>query len=140
MWRDIPGYEGYQASEDGRIRNRRKRRLKQRLNNGSYLVDLGGRTARVHNLVAAAHYGSPTCPGYFVRHRSEDKSDNSAENLMYAGGKPRRLVHKPVGEYCRNGHPLTGDNIKRWGTRGNNRICIACQNGEPPVREIREII
>lgn len=143
MWRDVPDYEGYQASDDGRIRNRRKKILKQHSagRDQAMRVNMGGRTGRVHNLVAAAFFGTPATPGYRVEHINGDFTDNAVWNLWYWGRprEPRRSVHRPVGDRCTKGHFLAGADVRYWGA-GHHRICVACERGDPPNLETREII
>ncbi len=105
MWKPIPDYEGYEASENGEVRSidriesyrwkgkdyRRPckgRTLKQtrNKNNGYLYVHLGRKAIfTVHRLVAWAFIG-PQIAGDVVRHRDGDKINNRAENLMYGSG------------------------------------------------------
>lgn len=89
-WADIPGYAGYQASDDGKIVDTRSGKLKRQrpAGNGSLQVHIGKSTRMVHDLVARAHYGRPSCRGYRVKHWNGDRGDNQVDNLLWSG-KPR---------------------------------------------------
>lgn len=137
MWRNVPDYEGYQASDDGRIRNRRRKLLKQRFADGGLRVDLGGRKASVHNLVAAAFFGSHR--DYRPDHVSGDPTDNRTDNLWFVKREPKKRKKRQVGERCTHGHWLIGEDVRYWGA-ARHRICCACERGDPPNLEISEII
>lgn len=87
-WRDIPGYEGlYSASDMGRIRTRRGRVLKERLNWGGYnrirlTKDGRGKDIYAHVLVAAAFIG-PKPAKHDVNHINNVRADNRIGNLEY---------------------------------------------------------
>lgn len=103
MWRDIPGYPGYQASREGQIRSidrewqqlskqgtlhthRIKGRvLKPAPSQSGHLTLVPGRahgTTNVHKLVALAFHG--LCPeGKEVMHLDEDETNNRPLNLQY---------------------------------------------------------
>lgn len=104
IWKDIPGYEGYQASSYGRIRSKTRtverrskwgegawvykgRILSPSANKKGYLglsMMINKRTVcrSVHRLVALAFLGE--CPqGYEVDHINKDRTDNRIENLRW---------------------------------------------------------
>lgn len=100
-WASIPGYDGYQVSDIGRVRTLDRRILgkdgrvelhrgkilkPQRLKNGYqevYLCDGKSRRHRtVHSLVAGAFLGERPA-GHDVLHLNGDRSDNRVENLRY---------------------------------------------------------
>lgn len=96
-WREIPGVDGYQVSNLGRVRSITRvktvegagkslvypgRILSQALRDGYPRVNLHGKAYTVHRLVAAAFLGP--CPeGMEVRHLDGNKVNNRAENLAY---------------------------------------------------------
>lgn len=101
VWRDIPSAPGYQASDQGRIRSKRKtvrcgaggrgRRcvggevLRPGRSSGGHftvVVARAGGSRTVHSLVAEAFIGA--CPeGCEVLHRNGNPSDNRPSNLRY---------------------------------------------------------
>jgi hypothetical protein len=96
-WRDIPGYEGYQASSIGRVRSNfllgghgrrgawRVRKLcKMSSGYPSLSVVVGGTRSSpaVHWLVAAAFLG-PRPAGFEINHIDGVKSNNRVGNLEY---------------------------------------------------------
>lgn len=88
IWAPIPGYEGlYEASTEGRVRNRHGRIMKQDLSNKNRpavkLSSLGlARTRFVHHLVLEAFVGP--CPeGLQCCHWDDDKSNNKLANLRW---------------------------------------------------------
>lgn len=86
IWKDIPGFAPYQASNLGRIRNARTgRTLSTSPNNRNYLlttVSVDGAPCRalVHRLVAAAFLGQSDLQ---VNHLDGDKGNNRIDNLEY---------------------------------------------------------
>lgn len=105
VWRDIPDYLGYQASNFGRIRSmsrvekfgdssnascriRRGRILKQRVDDSGYYTvnpvapDRSARPRTVHRLVASSFISNPyNLPQ--VNHKNGNKKDNSVDNLEW---------------------------------------------------------
>ena len=101
IWKPIPGHDGYEVSDHGRVRSIDRvieqssrygtpiqRRLKGKLLTPwlcteCFEVTLGrGHTATVQSLVLLAFEGPPP-PGYRAYHRSADFADNSLGNLEY---------------------------------------------------------
>lgn len=89
MWRDIPGYEGYQVSKSGKVRNKKTKRLLtlQVNNTNQYLrvnLVVNGENVKpvVHVLVAAAYLENPlNLPD--VNHKNNKRQDNRVTNLEY---------------------------------------------------------
>lgn len=152
-WKPIPGYEGsYEASDQGRIRsldrtiiektgravNVRGRILKPTEGNKRYLlVTLSGRTKRVHRLVLAAFEGEN--PDMQVRHLDGDPQNNRIENLAYGTNAENMAdsiehgTHAQASKtHCRNGHPYTGDNVRR--SVSGERVCRACKREQARLR------
>ena len=96
IWKPIPGYEGYEASNQGRIRSidrevqygqrihrLRGRIIKSRINNKGYRqVVLFRHAETVHKLVMLAHMG-PRPEGMEVCHGKSGRLDNRLSNLRY---------------------------------------------------------
>lgn len=132
-WKDIPGFIGYQASDQGQVR-RGDKLLKQHkaANNGGLYVNLGDTTRLVHKLVWLAFVGPVRGR---MSHLNGDRCDNRLRNLQCGLGRSPRKG--PPNKRCSRGHELTGANVARW---GSNRICVACRNGAPAVRELPEYL
>ena len=90
MHRPVPDYDDLYAGMDGSLveagrgelvqhEAKKKRGPKTR---GYFDVRVGGRSLKVHQLVAAAFLG-PCPPGMEVRHANGQKDDNRLENLSY---------------------------------------------------------
>ena len=117
-WKDIPNYEGYQASNLGRVKSleridARGHRLKEKilkpqmLNNGYYQVMLWkesiGKWYLVHRLVWEAFNGQIP-EGLQVNHINEVKADNRLSNLnlmthkenMNYGSRTERSRNKQI--------------------------------------------
>lgn len=131
VWRPIPDYDGYEASNLGQIRSLSYRKtgkpgvLKPAKNNCGYeMVSLpngkgGSRSKQVSRLVASAFFG-PAPEGYEINHRNENRADNQLGNLEYVdrgtnirwGTAPLRRsqsLKKPV-----NAFTLGGDFVARF--------------------------
>lgn len=131
LWRAIPGFPDYEASNCGRIRsigrwrphNRNKQKsmwwpgkvLRPGKTKKQHLfVIVGNRKNRfVHRLVALAWLGAPPFPGALVRHWNDNFDDNTPNNLRWgtqtdnmqdALRNGRKLGgHRPAGSHCVNG-------------------------------------
>ena len=109
IWKDIDGYDGYQASNLGNIRevkilhdlkvmpNYIKKRLaytkyrivNQKVGSHGYLKSslLGYGSAYVHRLVAMAFHPLDSYEGLEVNHKDEDKANNRVDNLEWVTHK-----------------------------------------------------
>lgn len=90
VWRKIPSFPGYEASNLGRVRSRSVRLhvLKTRRNYATLkedathvLVSIGNRKRLVHRLVDEAFRG-PRPPKMIVHHRDNDMTNNRLVNLQ----------------------------------------------------------
>jgi HNH endonuclease/NUMOD4 motif len=120
VWKPIPGWPEYEASDGGRIKsitrvcphNRypgktmiwKEKILKPgRQHSGHLFVVLTGQKAvRVHRLVALAFIGPAPFPGALVRHVDDDPSNNKPSNLVWGTQKEN------MADAIRNGQHLGG--------------------------------
>lgn len=146
-WVDIPGYPGYQASDQGRIRTTDRmitgrdgrvelhhgRVLKpQRLKNGYYevYISLGAAVKKkhrtVHSLVAQTFLGEKPV-GHDVMHLNGDRSDNRVENLKYGSRSENLRSTYDYGGRQANGKLSLEDVdvIRHRLSRGESPILIA---------------
>ena len=91
-WKQIDGFENYEVSNDGRVRNKRRGREKKpnKYNKGYSVVWLnrsGERTIhRVHRLVASAFVSNPENKPQ-VDHIDNDRTNNHYKNLRFASNQ-----------------------------------------------------
>lgn len=132
IWKDIPGFEGYQVSNLGRVksmdrwvtrfdggRNHIKERIlyQNHINSGYLTVQLGRKGGRhlVHRLVWEAFNG-PIPEDIQVNHINEDKTDNRLVNLNLMTrsqntGCASRVIKRRM-HPCQ--YDLHGNLIKEW--------------------------
>lgn len=87
-WRTVAGFERYEVSSLGRVRNSRTGRLLALMpqhGNGYLKVHLGraGQNRLVSRLVCEAFHGPPPTPTAHADHVNFDRKDNSARNLRW---------------------------------------------------------
>lgn len=137
IWKDIPGFEGYQISNFGRIKSldrviirkdnctqsKKGKVLKSWQDNLGYLkIDLRQkRTCLVHRLVMLTFVGE--CPkGKEVDHINTNRQDNRLQNLRYVthkenGNNKNTIKHlKEANKPCKAiiQLDLQGNFIKKW--------------------------
>lgn len=145
IWKDIPGWEGYyQASNLGRIRSldryeefmnnngkistrlRKGRVMKQTIvQNGYCVVTLCGKRKYVHRIIAETFIPNPDNLPY-INHKSEIKTENSAENLEwcdpkynvnYGSGKEKnskKQKNSPMKSLVVEQYTIDGKLVKVW--------------------------
>lgn len=107
-WRPVKGYEGfYEVSNFGVVRSidclrphpvtgmsRRKGRLlvPRKHTNGYLRVQLNGKDAYIHRLVALAFIGESSVSANDVNHKNGDKTDNRLLNLEWCN-RSRNMQH-----------------------------------------------
>ena len=135
-WAPIPGFDGYEASDEGFIRSARGV-LNPWLSHGYAQVSLrrDGRTYKrsVHRLVLLAFVGGGE--GLDSCHRDGDKSNNRLTNLYW--GTRSENIRDQVRHgrhnngrktHCPQGHPYSEENT--YVLRGGRRQCRACTSAQ----------
>lgn len=160
-WRPIIGYEGsYEISNLGRVKSLKDNHLKVRkipiilkpstLSKGYLGVTLGGKTHKIHRLVAKVFIPNPyNLPE--VNHRDENKSNNCSLNLEWCStqynlsyGTARERINstnkargsavaRKIEQYTMNGAFIRGYNsiteaIKFIGAKNNASIIKSCKD------------
>lgn len=115
VWKFIPGFEGYSASSDGRVRNNKTGRvLKARKDEGGYMqIKLSiGRNKQVnklvHHLVAGAFFPNPNNHPE-INHMNKIRHDNRAENLEWISKDGNRAQRQ-----LRPSNDLNGNRTTVW--------------------------
>lgn len=141
IWRTIPDYPKYQASNDGLIRNKStKYELSQFICNGYRMTSMWmngkPKNVYVHRLVALAFIPNPDgLP--MINHKDESRTNNHIENLEWCDAKYncnygtcrernsrtnkeryRSLGHTPIQQLSKS-----GELIRTWGCA--SEICEA---------------
>jgi hypothetical protein len=84
VWKPIPGFSAYEASEFGHIRRRRDGKiLGQHLQRGYYTVKLGRPRIRTSRAVCAAFHGPAPSRFHYALHGNGNPKDNRAVNLRW---------------------------------------------------------
>lgn len=144
QWRDIPGRNGYQASDQGGIRSvdrsitdtlGRTRRLQgkelsQWLDSAGYWRCGPHSPILVHRAVCLAFHGEPSDSRLHAAHRDGDKQNNAPSNLYWAtvAENNRDIVRHGKNAnanktHCPAGHEYTPENTK---TQVGGRACREC--------------
>lgn len=151
-WRAIPGYPGYEASDEGNVRSLDRTTVSKagvsRLFRGKVLrlQDLTGRGylyaglwlngklkyERVNRLVLLAFVGTPSSPDLQALHDNDVKGDNRLSNLRWGTGTEnsqdaiRNGIHPEASKTrCINDHPFTAENTYER-PDGKGRACRQC--------------
>ena len=94
-WKDIPKYTCYEASTQGRVRNKKSKRVLKTFDNNGYLKCTlyhlnKGHHERVHRLIAMAYCEKQEGKD-FVNHKDENKQNNIPSNLEWVNGSENTL-------------------------------------------------
>lgn len=150
-WRPIPGIEGYEASDHGRVRSLLRgtpRVLVGTVGPCGYLtvgVQIAGRrrVRRVGSLVALAWIG-PRPEGSRVRRLNGVTTDDRPENLAYGSlaeitadhvARARREEAAGAPTHCPAGHRYADSWLGAWG----DRLCRECRRGEAPRTQAADV-
>lgn len=87
IWKNVPGFSGYQASVDGRIRHGKKELVTRYRPGEGVFVRVAANQRRfdlpVNALVCMAHHGLPPHRWHTVVNFDGDRRNNHADNLWY---------------------------------------------------------
>lgn len=150
-WQRVPGFDGYEVSDQGRVRSWRGRwgrtspRPLSMFTHSTgyrrvclYRTDGTREHVFVHYLVLLAFVGErPTL--HEVRHLDGTRTNNSLENLAYGTRSENTLDAVRHGTHpesrkthCPHGHPYDELNTRR--RPNGKRACRACDAGARPRR------
>lgn len=154
-WKPVPGYPGYEVSDQGQVRSlaptlgsRRHGKVLKHIvqTNGYHYVGLynGGRQPklkRVHSLVLEAFIG-PRPDGAHACHRDDDRDNNALENLYWGTQSQNELDKVQNGNHpearkteCVNGHPYDEANTYVR-PDGKGRGCKQCMYDRNKARRL----
>lgn len=90
LWKEIPSFPGFLASNHGRIKNGKNNRIHTQWLNGTegrvryWRVRVASYNILVHRLVCEAFHGSPPFQGALCAHNDGDGLNNDPANLRWA--------------------------------------------------------
>lgn len=138
-WREVPGFPGYEVSDQGQVRSFRRYVVPRLLKPGEtiwghLLVVLqrdGGHTRHIHRLVLESFVGLRP-PGMETRHLDGNPKNNRLTNLRWGTRSENSLDRVRHGvdwqsrkTHCPQGHPY--DEVNTFASKGRReRRCRAC--------------
>lgn len=119
VWKTIPGYSGYSASNKGRIRNDSKNRIiSTHVRKSGYVCcnlvrDLDSKWVlrTVHKLVCLAFKGLSPSPAHQVNHIDGNKENNFSNNLEWSTSK-ENVLHAHKTGLAKYSLPIELENIQ----------------------------
>ena len=97
-WKKIEN-DNYSISKNGEVRNNTtNKKLKPRLKNGYYSIDINRKTMYIHRLLAMAFIPNPEDKP-FVDHKDGNQANNKLENLRWCTRKDNNRNKKNHGKY-----------------------------------------
>ena len=129
IFKPIPGYPGYEASQLGRIKGPSGKILSQRINPRGYLRIGDSRRTHVHKMILLAWRGSPPL-GYECCHGPRGKLCNEVTNLRWGTKSENaqdRVRAGNHGKYKGKGGPIRAvirDDGKRWENASQAALAI----------------
>ena len=126
IWKDIKQYNGkYQASDNGRIRNAKKKVLKTFIDKSGYLLvslykDGKNKTFRVHRIIYETFFGD--IPNDFqINHKDFNRSNNKINNLE-AVTREQNVKHSLHNTIRANAYDANGNRISKGNSKINKEI------------------
>lgn len=123
MWKPVPNFEAYEASEEGLLRKSATQTLMAQttLNNGYKGCTLHHNGKRwsttVHRVIATTFLGAPPSDKHEVNHKNGVKQDNSASNLEWVTHY-KNQIHKII-DLKNNGGKLNEQIVREIVQRRN---------------------
>lgn len=156
-WLPVPGAEGYEVSDFGRVRgidrtvhyrdgrtfNYQAKVLRPGINAISryHQVALKGRSRNVHSLVLEAFIG-PAPEGMECRHLNGVPGDNRLVNLRWGTSSENNFDqvrhgtnHNAAKAVCSRGHRLAPPNLSPKLLDDGRRSCLACDRAQSTCRK-----
>ena len=113
-WKDIPGYEGYKASNMGRIKGPKRILTGDTGNYGKtrYTLHVGEKRIRLMGHVLVAITFPEICGKWFdgcqVHHIDQNPSNNMANNLICLSKDEHNAIHRELGQKLGEKNPFFG--------------------------------